>query len=363
MFGVVGTDEPRVVAIARQRRELDAQEAAWLAAVAEYERSEEWRAAGYESVVSALRAACNLTHGVAKGYIDLARKLRSLPEVASAFGRGDISRQHAAAIAEAYTPERASAIGEMEQQLVEIARFSNPRQLRAVVRRFTDALDGDDGSASDDAQHARRRLHMSKTLDNVLIGDFALAGDDAEVVCTAVTAEAERDRVAGDPRTPAQRRADALVSICRQALDNGEVGSTRKALPHATIVIDLDRLNAPLSLLGHVRDEAAHMGRLSLATIERLTCDCAVSRVITKGHSEILDTGRTTRVVSPAQWRALVVRDQHCQAPGCDRPPGWCEAHHVVHWSKGGRTDLGNLILLCHRHHRAEHGHDPPQRE
>jgi hypothetical protein len=78
-----------------------------------------------------------------------------------------------------------------------------------------------------------------------------------------------------------------------------------------------------------------------------------------------LEVGRTTRVVTTAQRAALVVRDGGCAVPDCDRPPGWCEAHHLVHWLHGGPTDLANLALVCRAHHRAVHeggwrlGRDP----
>jgi hypothetical protein len=81
-----------------------------------------------------------------------------------------------------------------------------------------------------------------------------------------------------------------------------------------------------------------------------------------------LELGRTTRTVAPAQRNALVVRDGGCAFPGCDRPQGWCEAHHLRHWAHGGPTDLANLALLCWAHHRAVHeggwqlGHDPDGR-
>ena len=71
--------------------------------------------------------------------------------------------------------------------------------------------------------------------------------------------------------------------------------------------------------------------------------------------SQPLDVGRASRVVTPAQRSALVVRDGGCAFPDCDRPPGWREAHHLVHWLDGGPTDLANLALLCRAHHRAVH--------
>jgi hypothetical protein len=68
-----------------------------------------------------------------------------------------------------------------------------------------------------------------------------------------------------------------------------------------------------------------------------------------------LEVGRSRRVVSAAQRAALVVRDRGCVFSGCDRPPAWCEAHHLVPWLEGGPTDLPNLALLCRAHHRAVH--------
>ena len=53
--------------------------------------------------------------------------------------------------------------------------------------------------------------------------------------------------------------------------------------------------------------------------------------------------------------KALQVRDQGCVWPGCDRPATWCEGHHLIHWARGGTTDLENQVLLCGFHHRLAH--------
>ena len=342
-------------ALASERRELDAREAAWLGRVAAYDRSGEWRADGFASAASALRAVCRMTHGAARGHVELARKLRHLPRTRAAFEAGDISRAHAVLIADAYTPERGDAIREIEPTLVDSARRLAPRDLAIVVTRATDALDGDGGMSRERILHARRRLHVSPSLDGMGFVDGRLDPEGTEVVCTALDAEMQRDRRSDETRTAEQRRHDALVNICRSTLAGTAAGPTRRSRPHVTVVVDLERLEGGAALVPEARAEAAHLGHLSDAMLARLACDCDVNRVVMAGRSQVVDVGRSTRTVPQRLWRALVARDRRCRAEGCDRPPGRCDAHHVVHWAHGGATDLDNLVLLCWEHHRAVH--------
>jgi len=69
----------------------------------------------------------------------------------------------------------------------------------------------------------------------------------------------------------------------------------------------------------------------------------------------VLDLGRTVRTATADQWRMLRLRDRGCTWPGCDRPPGWCQAHHITWWEHGGRTDIDGLTLLCNHHHHRIH--------
>jgi hypothetical protein len=94
---------------------------------------------------------------------------------------------------------------------------------------------------------------------------------------------------------------------------------------------------------------------LSVATLRRLACDADVLPCVLGSRSEILDLGRTQRLVTSALWVALVLRDRHCAFPGCTRPPIACDAHHLHHWADGGSTSLDNLVLLCRAHHTVLH--------
>jgi Domain of unknown function (DUF222)/HNH endonuclease len=342
--------------LAELKEERKSREAAWLRKVAEYERSDDWRAEGYVSAANALRHACRMNPGVARGHVELARKLEALPELAEAFERGEISRTHAQVIANAYTPERAPELAELERPLVAAAREATPRELCHIVRYVTDAIDGDDGAANDEAACVRRRWHMSRTIDGMLKIDGLVDPEAAAYWETAVNAEIDREYFEGDTRLLSQRRADAATNLVRRALDTGDVGNSRAVRPHVSFVLDLDELpGATPQLAAQVRTDVRHNGGLSAVTLERLTCDCDVSRIITSGRSEILDVGRATRTISAALWKAIVVRDRHCSVPGCDQRPERCDAHHREHWSRGGPTNLDNLELLCRHHHRQRH--------
>ena len=97
---------------------------------------------------------------------------------------------------------------------------------------------------------------------------------------------------------------------------------------------------------------------ISSATVQRMACDCSVTRVLLDQDSAVVDMGRSKRVVSSALRSALKIRDGHCQWPGCEREASRCDGHHLVHWISGGETNLANLVLLCalcRRHHRMVH--------
>ena len=101
------------------------------------------------------------------------------------------------------------------------------------------------------------------------------------------------------------------------------------------------------------RCEIPGIGAMARSELERLGCDADVYGLIFDGRGLPLYHGRKTRRVSPQQWRALVARDRGCVI--CGAAPNWCQAHHVRYWIQGGRTDIDNLALVCHLHHRWIH--------
>ena len=95
--------------------------------------------------------------------------------------------------------------------------------------------------------------------------------------------------------------------------------------------------------------------RLSADAARRLACDARILPAVLDGAGQPLDLGRERRLFTGPLRRALVLRDGGCAFPGCDRPPRWCDGHHVIHWADGGATSLANAVLLCGHHHRLIH--------
>jgi hypothetical protein len=99
---------------------------------------------------------------------------------------------------------------------------------------------------------------------------------------------------------------------------------------------------------------------VSAGLARRLLCEAgavpAVYRQVLGGPSAVLDVGRKARFHTEPQRIAMALRDGGCTAEGCDRPPGWTEAHHdTMSWSSGGGTSVDNGRLLCRFHHTRAH--------
>ncbi|TYL45201.1 DUF222 domain-containing protein [Nocardioides sp. BGMRC 2183] len=121
--------------------------------------------------------------------------------------------------------------------------------------------------------------------------------------------------------------------------------------------IDHDQLTKDLGAAG-LLDPTTDSGgeqQISAAHVRRLACTAKILPVVLGGKSEVLDLGRAQRLFSPAQRKALQLRDKCCRAEGCTIPARWCEAHHLDPWSQGGKTDLKDGVLLCSFHHHLEH--------
>ena len=95
-------------------------------------------------------------------------------------------------------------------------------------------------------------------------------------------------------------------------------------------------------------------GRIPAHIVRQLAEHASIARILHAGN-QIIEHGRTMRLATDAQYRALVARDGGCRWLGCTVPASWCEVDHLVAWEHGGRTDMDNLVLFCSAHHTAKH--------
>ena len=345
---VLGSD---VVELSRAIEQLDAER---LRRLRRFDASGAWQEDGSLSTQAWLRRHCRMAPGAAAERVRVARRLHdSLPETRDAFAAGDIGYAHARVIARAVESSEAceETIAEAEPILVDVARDCDPVALRRVAEHWKHMVDAEGFTRSERDRYDRRRLHLSTILNGMGALDGLFDAEGTAIICTAV--EAFAMPLPGDARTPTQRRADGLVEACRQALDRGGAPTSGGERPHLNLTLAFETLRAYAG--APAADAAWATQPISGEAARRLACDCGISRIITNGASEPLDIGRRTRVIPPALRRAVIARDRHCVAPGCDRPPEWCDVHHRVHWIDGGETKLPNLELRCHPHHYDEH--------
>ena len=139
-----------------------------------------------------------------------------------------------------------------------------------------------------------------------------------------------------------------MAAICEHYLSHREPGSNAA---HVVIQADLETL----ADRGYGLAMTEQGVRLSAETLRRMACDSIVQAVLFD-MSVPIRLGRQVRTFSPAQRRAMGLRDGGCRYPGCDRAVARCRGHHIDHWARDeGPTDLDNGCLLCRYHHRLVH--------
>ncbi|MDX6276248.1 MAG: hypothetical protein QOJ72_376, partial [Nocardioidaceae bacterium] len=125
--------------------------------------------------------------------------------------------------------------------------------------------------------------------------------------------------------------------------------------PPATMTVAVD--------LGVLRDAIGRAtistgGEMSASQARRFACNAELIPMVMDGSSRIIDMSMAKRLHDRYQRVILGRRDGGCCWKGCDRPPAWCEAHHLVPYDDGGPTTVDNGALFCFVHHHLLHDGD-----
>jgi Domain of unknown function (DUF222)/HNH endonuclease len=318
------------------RRVIDLAELSFAQTAADFAATEEYDEQGSVSPIDWIRINCHMTSTAAADRVRVGEHLDRLQGGVFAMVQGEIGFAHLSVMARmAYAMPQAFD----ESALLEKARQSSPGKFHHQCRHYRHAADPKGFADEQTDLYEKRHLSLSTWEDGSLLLHGVLDPVGGAALRTALEPLARKSG-AHDDRNREQRQADALVELA--------MGGQRTQLQ---VTSSLETL---LGLTGASAAEMELTLPISSKTVERLACDCSITRVLFQ-DSMVIDVGRSKRTLEGPTRRALNARDGHCRWPGCERPAKWSAAHHIVHWIRGGDTDLGNLILLCHRHHRMVH--------
>ncbi|MFG1839839.1 DUF222 domain-containing protein [Micromonospora sp. NPDC049175] len=322
-------------------------------------------AQGASSTAVWLRDRLHLGVGVARRLVELAATLDAAPPgVRDALAGGTVDVEQVRVIATTVETVHASAGPEAADKavgaLVDWATQFDATLLRKLGTRILDHVAPEVADAAAEAalraQESRAARDRHVTISEQPDGRLRLTGildTEAAAALRAAIDPLTTPTGPDDTRAPGQRRHDALADVCRLALRTGELPDNGGDPTQIVVTTSYDGLTRQLGTAA--LDTGLH---LSAEAVRRLACDASILPAVLGGGSQILDVGRQRRLITGPLRRALVLRDRGCAFPGCDRPPRWCDGHHIRHWADGGVTSLANAVLLCGHHHRHVHHGD-----
>ena len=371
--GLDGVAAREVALAARRLRELAAHLEVHALGVldesGDTDRVEGMCAAGWFSREAGLPTA------VGRSQVKLSRTLRHLEATDQAWLDGRITRDHVRVIADAANPRIRDQIAAAQDDLIALAEGRTFRHWRDAVVHIAEQLD-EDGPNPDDPDHTT--ASWSRTgLFAVLKSRFAGADvETLEQIIEAKTDDLFRRQTTDREQTTdiaARTRSQLRGLAIAELLLEGHAAAHPAGTPKANISLVLryrDAIDgqrqlgwptppppaAPASLTDATWTLTNLAGQhLEMVHFATLLCDCAAHAFLVDDDGNPLKLGMTVRFATPKQRRAVLIRDGGCTFPGCDRPVGWLDIHHVLEFERGGHTDIENLAALCRSHHGVTH--------
>lgn len=305
------------------------------------------------------------------------------PLVATALGEGAVGLDAAESIVRCLDQAAATAcpapdhLVAAETALVDAAATCTADEVAVQARAWREALDPDGAEPRDERIHRRRAFRLGRERDGLTGFSGVLAPVDAALLKAAfdeadkpgnaprflseddqasgtvysTAADGETEVTIVDKRTREQRHYDVFTGLLTAGIRSaGTEPGGIKSTAQVTAIITLDdlRRRAGVGWVDGIEEP------VSAATVEELVCAAGYAPILLGDNGEVLMLGRERRLFSPAQLKALAVRDGGCV--NCGAPPGWCDGHHVDFWAADeGPTDIDNGVLLCRACHRMFH--------
>lgn len=327
----------------------------WLVWIAAFDRREGWIRWEQRSCAGWLNWKCGVSMRTAHEHVRVARSLESLPILRRLMLAGEISYSKARAVSRVATRLN-------EAELCDLALTMTASQLEAVCAGLADCLGKEPftPTVSFESHGEWGRMVLSMPIDDMHRVRNCVYG-----AAEAVVADAHRlagDDVPIDDTVASLGGLGAVRSDVTVGLLDGSVDAIEGPFEDAILVVDSDVISGDETGGAVAEDSAEACGACVLGNevvpplvAKRIACDARLQVGVEDAVGGALGDGREERVVGRKLRRRLHRRDRGmCRFPGCSIRRR-LHAHHVIHWANGGPTELDNLVLLCHRHHRSVH--------
>ncbi|MEI7506788.1 MAG: DUF222 domain-containing protein [Actinomycetes bacterium] len=300
----------------------------------------------------------------------------SVPVFGEALAEGNVTSAHVDALSNGLKilGEQSERLVDRAPELLATAQTMTADEFTKFVRRTAQTLADDGGVGRFEKQRRQTFLRHWIDADGMtnLFGKFD--PERGSVVTALLDAGVEAMFHSGDGEVQIDcdssiepndhRRALALVAMLQGRPDGltgialGGSSCDRPARAEIVVHIDYELLagGAGERRLGAERTcRTSNGSELTVETIRRLACEAEIIPLVLDGKSVPLDVGKSKRLATAYQRRALAAVHETCAIDGCSVKFSHCEPHHIDYWENGGETDLNNLVPLCSRHHHAAH--------
>ena len=309
-----------------------------------------------------LVAHSGLTSREAREVVSRGLVTEAAPEMGAVLAAGDTTAAHVDALGRGLKiagAERDAFMAHLPE-LVEASTTMTASQFDQLVKETAKSVVTDDGLSTFERQKRETFFKMRTEADGCLSVSGKFDPISASILKSKIGRLVETMFHSGDKEVPVDvmpwiepndhRQAQALI-----ALVNGANESVSDVPARAEIVVhvDLETLQHGLHAGGTCR--TALGADLPVDTVRRLACEAEILPVVLDGRSVPIDVGRSKRLATVHQRRALEAIHPTCAIPDCEVIFDHCNVHHIEYWENGGATDLNNMIPLCSRHHHAAH--------
>ena len=303
-----------------------------------------------------------LTSREAREVVSRGLVTEAAPEMASALAAGDTTAAHVDALGRGLKiagAEREAFMAHLPE-LVEASTTMTASEFSHLVTETAKSVVTDDGLSTFERQKRETFFKMRNEADGCLSVSGKFDPISASILKSKIGRLVETMFHSGDREVPVDvmpwiepndhRQAQALIALVNGA---SETASDVPSRAEIVVHVDLETLQHGLHTGGTCR--TALGADLPVETVRRLACEAEILPVVLDGRSVPIDVGRSKRLATIHQRRALEAIHPTCAIPDCEVIFEHCNVHHIEYWENGGATDLNNMVPLCSRHHHAAH--------